>query len=117
MPTCTVSPGGFGKVLQRRECLPPQVLAPDNRGAESVETQPQNIPGGSGVLGEEPEFLERMQDTENGGLAEVEFGSEFGQGPTFAPGKAIDHLQSLAEGAEKVGFVRLRFGGHRPTSF
>jgi len=50
-----------------------------------------------------PERLDGVQDAEYRRLGLPELGGEFGEAPAFLPGEAVDHRESLMQGAEQVG--------------
>lgn len=98
--------GVVGKVLQRRQRLPAQLLMPDGGRAEGVKAHGQRIAAGNRVFLEVPEFLDRVENTEHGRLALPQFGGEFGKAPGFLTGKAVQNLQPLTEGSQAIGITR-----------
>jgi hypothetical protein len=95
---------GFPRqVLQRRQRLPAELLMAHRGRAQRVEAHGEGIAAGLGVLLQEPERLDRVQDAEYRRLGLPELGGEFGQAPAFLPGEAVDHRESLVQGAEQVG--------------
>ncbi len=85
-------------------------------GAQGMESQSKRVAPAIRVLRQEAELLQRMEDPEDGRFAEVERGRQFGQGPGFAPGEAVDYLQPLAEGGKPVGILGFR-NGHDAQRF